>query len=174
MLTVSVPHLVIFKNGPVAQWQRQLPYKETSGGSSPPRTTDIKTITPLRSSGVLACLSRRRSRVQIPPGALGSAECGVRNCDSFHSAFCTSHSAFETPSAGYWRTQVAVTHPLLSNAGSTPARRTRSHRKMNDKARRGAMLAFAVRLSISRTRVQFPLASLVAMASSRRYVMAKW
>ena len=29
-------------NSPVAQWRRQLPYKETIGGSSPPRTTSEK------------------------------------------------------------------------------------------------------------------------------------
>ena len=27
------------EHSPVAQWRRQLPYKETTGGSSPPRTT---------------------------------------------------------------------------------------------------------------------------------------
>lgn len=76
-------------NSPVAQRQRQLSYKESIGGSSPSRTTllgqrgcvsswsrhhFISRVIALQkfswSSGVLACLSRRRSPVQIRSGTL--------------------------------------------------------------------------------------------------------
>ena len=78
---------------PVAQWQGRFPYKEMTGGSSPPRTSAkaesgkpkaevelrrVLRLLPLSAlisalveqPGVLACLSRRRPSVQIRSRAL--------------------------------------------------------------------------------------------------------
>ena len=90
--------------------------------------------------GVLACLSRRRSRVQIPPGTLGirhtpcavvreiprrgtqigkAAKLNLRVC-GFDSRLHTRSIA----SAGHRRAQLPVKQPPSGCVGSTPARRT--------------------------------------------------
>ena len=70
---------------------------------------------PVEQSGVLATLSRWRTRVRIPPGTLlaryanrqsGQAQTLVIVC-GFDSHPCY----LGTVSAGHWRAQVAVTHP---------------------------------------------------------------
>ena len=71
------------QDSPVAQRQRQLPYKETIGGSSPPGITEGNPLNTQRElkrqpivlaeqSGVLATLSRWRSWVRIPSGTLSA------------------------------------------------------------------------------------------------------
>jgi hypothetical protein len=104
--------------------------------------------------GVLAALSRRRSRVQIPLGTLGGKglrlettglrqrDCGtvaqasrllrgtVRQLAERRSSnlrVCGFDSRLchsSSASAGHRRAQVAVNHPPQGSAGSTPARRT--------------------------------------------------
>ena len=116
--------------------------------------------------GVLACLSRRRSWVQIPSGTLGTTTARYANRQSgqpqtlvivcgFNSHPCHWN---ENASAGHWRAQVAVTHPppalqvqLLPDA----------LKNMDTTARCDAGLA--ARLSISPTRVRFPSASLIRL-----------
>ena len=83
------------------------------------------------SSGVLACLSRRRSWVQIPSGTLDNYG-AVRKPVKRRSSNLRDRLWVRLPpvllkqnaSIGHWQAQVAVTHPLSSFAGSTPARRT--------------------------------------------------
>lgn len=83
-------------------------------GSTPALGTE-KDNTPSWSSGVLACLSRRRSSVQI--------RSGVQTLDGMRR-FPPVLLEKQHASAGHWRAQVAVTHPLPSCGGSTPSRRT--------------------------------------------------
>ena len=82
------------------------------------------------SSGVLACLSRRRSWVQIPSGTLST---------TWHGTPTGRATDFKRPwlwvrlppmllqqhaSAGHWRAHMAVTHTPSGCGGSTPSRRT--------------------------------------------------
>ena len=79
---------------------------------------------------MLACLSRRRSSVQIRSGTLSNMaryanpaerrSSNLRGC-GFDSLPCYLK---QHASAGHWRAQVAVTHPPSGCGGSTPSRRT--------------------------------------------------
>ena len=107
----AIPGGSTSQHSPVAKRLRQLPYKETNGGSSPSRTTDYAQIrqpaerlgsdprvcrfdscsgylknTSSWSSGVLACLSRRRSWVQIPSGTLNMAWYANWQSDGFQTS----------------------------------------------------------------------------------------
>jgi hypothetical protein len=75
--------------------------------------------------GVLACLSRRRSWVQIPSGTLETTMARYANRQSgqvqtlvivcgFNSHPCHCKNNEQNASAGHWRAQVAVTHPPLA------------------------------------------------------------
>ena len=82
--------------------------------------------------GVLACLSRRRSRVQIPPGALSTnmaryAKKAKRPSSNLGDLRVRLPPAplEQHATIGHWQAQLAVTQPSLCGfAGSTPARRT--------------------------------------------------
>ena len=82
------------------------------------------------SSGVLACLSRRRPWVQIPSGTLSTTWHGTPTGRA--TDFKRPWLWFRLPpvlliqhaSAGHWRAPVAVTHPPSGCGGSTPSRRT--------------------------------------------------
>ena len=105
-------------------------------GSSPTWATEKKFVL-VDQPGVLACLSRRRSWVQIPSGTLKNTAARYANrqsgqaqtlvicrfdSDLRHSSTKTTHA-----SVGHWQASVAVTHSPSGSAGSTPARRTRDN-----------------------------------------------
>ena len=59
---MRLPVTPLPRHGPVAQRQRQHPYKVTTGGSSPPRTTSAQ----IRQRGRAARLKPERLRVRLP------------------------------------------------------------------------------------------------------------
>jgi hypothetical protein len=80
---------------------------------------------------MLATLSRWRSSVQIRSGTPFRSIQTARyanwqsgEAQTFADCGFDSHPCYLHASVGHWQASVAVTHPLSSFAGSTPARRT--------------------------------------------------
>lgn len=87
-----------------------------------------KRLVLVEQSGVLACLSRRRSRVQIPPGTLGTITARYANRKSGQRPCCArcpnlGDLRVRLPPAllgnyatiGHWQAQLAVTQPSLED-----------------------------------------------------------
>jgi hypothetical protein len=110
-------------------------------GSSPTWATEMQLVL-VEQPGVLATLSRWRSRVQIPPGTPSKiaaryanrqsghdhAARGARNLGDLSVRFRPAplEQQEQHASVGHWQAQVAVNHPPSGFAGSTPARRTQT------------------------------------------------
>ena len=117
------------------------------------------------SSGVLACLSRRRSWVQIPSGTL-EQDGAVRKPVKRRSSNLRDRLWVRLPpvlldqhaSAGHGRAQLPVKQPPPGCAGSTPARRTDDNmaRSSNGIDQPTSMSVGARSPSSSRLRVQVP------------------
>lgn len=99
-------------------------------GSNPTRAIENYYVS-VEQSGVLVCLSRRRSWVQIPSGTLKFGM--VRKLEKRRSLKLRDCLRVRLPPvlllekhalAGHWRAQVAVTHSPSGCGGSTPSQRT--------------------------------------------------